>query len=170
MKLYATLGNLSKVIKTLERYQKSLEERKTRFLEEVAKLGVSIGEANFSQAQYDGDMSDCKTYSEWVDDDKIKIVFQSNAILFIEFGAGVHYTDSTELHPLADKFGYERGEYGHGNGKRDWWLYNGEGGTESTSVPGMKITHGNPANRVVYNTAKELREKILDIAKEVFCL
>jgi hypothetical protein len=162
------LGELYKIIDKLEKYQKSLKEREKRFLTRVGELGVSIGQTKFQSVQYDGDTSDFDVRCEWKSDDKIAVVFSSKAILFIEFGAGVHYSSANDIHPLASKKGYKRGEYGMKKGKGDWWLYRGEGGTPSTANPNMKITHGNPANRIVYGTGKELREMILQIAKEEF--
>lgn len=92
------------------------------------------------------------------------------AVLFIEFGTGVTYPDD---HPEAGELGMKRGEYGQGHGKQQSWGYYGEPGTngvlkEKKNGGFVVITHGNPANMPMYETVKELQDRLTEIAKEVF--
>lgn len=92
------------------------------------------------------------------------------AVLFIEFGTGVTYPDN---HPEARDRNMKRGEYGQGHGKKRSWGYYGEPGTngvlkEKKNGGFVVITHGNPANMPMYETVKELQDRLTEIAKEVF--
>ena len=94
-----------------------------------------------------------------------------NAITFIEFGSGVHYAG--QAHPKAGEFGFNRGGYGYHLGRFDSWRYSGNPGTNGEVITegahkGEVKTQGNPANRALYDSAKEMREQITKIAKEVF--
>ena len=91
-------------------------------------------------------------------------------MLFIEFGTGVIYPDD---HPEAAEHGMTRGSYGKGRGKQKAWGYYGDSGTNGEVKINKKgrevvITHGNPANMPMYETAKELEERLGELAKEVF--
>lgn len=92
------------------------------------------------------------------------------AVLFIEFGTGVTYPDN---HPEARDCNMKRGEYGQGHGKQQSWGYYGEPGTngvlkEKKNGGFVVITNGNPANMPMYETVKELQDRLTEIAKEVF--
>ena len=83
------------------------------------------------------------------------------------------------MHEKANEFGFTRGGYGKGRGLNPPWVFDAQGrGISMTTSVGKVIiskkgepkylTYGNPPNRVLYNTAKELRAKILEIAREVY--
>lgn len=85
-------------------------------------------------------------------------------------GTGVTYPDD---HPEAEELGMKRGEYGQGHGKQHSWGYYGDPGTngvlkEKKNGGFVVITHGNPANMPMYETVKELQDRLTEIAKEVF--
>ena len=90
---------------------------------------------------------------------------------FIEFGSGVHYV---EQHPKASEMGAVRGGYGQNKGLKDTWAYYGDPGTNGEPAKGKKgekglvFTHGNPPARAMYDAGKEMRERIAEIAREVF--
>ena len=76
-------------------------------------------------------------------------------------------------HPEAGELGMKRGEYGQGHGKQHSWGYYGDPGTngvlkEKKNGGFVVITHGNPANMPMYETVKELQDRLTEIAKEVF--
>ena len=67
----------------------------------------------------------------------------------------------------------KRGEYGQSHGKQHSWGYYGDPGTngvlkEKKNGGFVVITHGNPANLPMYETEKELQDRLTEIAKEVF--
>lgn len=167
-----TVGTLNKAIAEIEKYQKELDKKNKTFMERLAKIGIDQSEMRFRQAIYDGtnDVVVNKT-PVWIDKNKLAISASGKSITFIEFGAGIHYAN--EAHPKAGEFGFDRGGYGHHLGRLDKWRYEGDPGTNGKKITkgdhkGEIETHGNPANRVLYETAKEMRDKIAKIAEEVF--
>lgn len=171
-KIKCTLGTIDKAIAQIEEYEKDLQKKNRIFMERLAEIGIREAKMNFGQAIYAG-TNDVKVNDtpEWISDTKLAISASGKSITFIEFGAGVHY--AAESHPKAAEFGFTRGGYGHHLGKLDSWRYEGDPGNngkiiESGEHQGMVETHGNPANRCLYNSAKEMREQIKKIAKEVF--
>ena len=167
-----TLDTIDKAIEEIERYQRELNQKVHKLMERLAEVGISEADVRFGRAIYDGTNDVLVNKSpEWVDENKLVISASGKAITFIEFGAGVHY--ASESHPKAGEFGYNRGGYGYHLGRLDSWRYDGDPGTNGEVITegkhkGEVKTHGNPANRVMYESAKEMREQIAKIAKEVF--
>lgn len=165
--------NIRSVINSIRDYQNKMSSKTKVFLERLAEVGIEGATVRFQSAIYDG-VNDVKMDStpEWVDDHTMRIVARGKAVTFIEFGAGVHF--NAQVHPKASELGAIRGTYGHGNGMRDAWVYRGDPGTmgivlKRDSLLGDKIlTHGNPANRCLYDVGKDLRREAERIAKEVF--
>lgn len=98
---------------------------------------------------------------------KMAVVVESNAILFLEFGTGL-VADSGEKNPKAGELGYGPGTYsnsqkgkGHWNDPNGWWYQKEEGGE-------WYHTHGIEACMPMYKASVEMRDKIVEIAKEVF--
>ena len=171
MKIKCSLGNISEAIKQIEKYEKSLQKKQKIFLEKLAEVGVDVAKAKFQTAQYDGDNDVVLSEPAWLGDNRLVISATGKSVMFIEFGTGVHY--KAETHPLADDFGFVRGAYGYTLGKFDSWRYKGNPGTNGEMITegkhkGEIETHGNPANRCMYEASKEMRKKVREIAKEVF--
>lgn len=171
-KIKCTLGTLSKAIEEIEKYQKELNEKTHRLMEKLAEIGIEESTVRFANAVYDGtnDVQVNKTPT-WIDENKLAISATGKSITFIEFGAGVHYAGDS--HPKAGEFGFSRGGYGYHLGKLDSWRYSGDPGTNGEVITegkhkGEIKTHGNPANRALYDSVKEMREQITKIAEEVF--
>ena len=162
---------LDSLINKMKVYQKSLKEKQRRLLEELFKVGIDVASAKFQTAQYDGENDVVvNKQPEWVGDTKLFLTATGNAVTFIEFGTGVHYT---EQHPNAGVIGAIRGTYGHGKGSRDTWGYYGSQGTNGRIVKEddkgtVVLTHGNPPARAMYDSTKEMRNQIVNIAREVF--
>ena len=162
---------LDSLIKRLTSYQKSLEEKQRRLLEKLVKVGIDVASAKFQTAQYDGENDVVvNRQPEWVGDNKLFLTATGNAITFIEFGTGIHYA---EQHPKAAALGAIRGAYGQGKGSHDSWGYYGTPGTNGQVVKEsdkgtVVLTHGNPPARAMYDSAKEMRNQVVTIAREVF--
>lgn len=144
-------------------------DRAIVFADRLAQEGMEIASIKFSQAVYDG-TNDVSVTVEPRGNNVRAVVATGGATLFIEFGTGVTYPDD---HPEAGKLGMKRGEYGQGHGKQHSWGYYGDPGTngvlkEKKNGGFVVITHGNPANMPMYETAKELQDRLTEIAKEVF--
>lgn len=115
--------------KGLKNYDKWLKQKTQELCKRLAELGVTKAELHFAEALYDG-INDASVHAE-KRNDGYAVVADGNAVLFIEFGAGVHYPDD---HPEAN--GIAHGTYGKGYGKNDYWFYTGQpgnaGGTLAT--------------------------------------
>lgn len=144
-------------------------DRTIVFADRLAQEGMEIASIKFSQAVYDG-TNDVSVTVEPRGNNVRAVVATGGATLFIEFGTGVTYPDD---HPEAGELGMKRGEYGQGHGKQHSWGYYGDPGTngvlkEKKNGGFVVITHGNPANMPMYETVKELQDRLTEIAKEVF--
>ena len=144
-------------------------DRAIVFADRLAQEGMEIASIKFSQAVYDG-TNDVSVTVEPRGNNVRAVVATGRATLFIEFGTGVTYPYN---HPEAGELGMKRGEYGQGHGKQHSWGYYGDPGTngvlkEKKNGGFVVITHGNPANMPMYETVKELQDRLTEIAKEVF--
>ena len=144
-------------------------DRAIVFADRLAQEGMEIASIKVSQAVYDG-TNDVSVTVEPRGNNVRAVVATGGATLFIEFGTGVTYPDD---HPEAEELGMKRGEYGQGHGKQHSWGYYGDPGTngvlkEKKNGGFVVITHGNPANMPMYETVKELQDRLTEIAKEVF--
>lgn len=160
---------IDRLLREVEDWKNWLLDRTTVFLGRLAQEGMEIASAKFEQAVYDG-TNDVSVTVEPRGNNVRAVVATGGATLFIEFGTGVTYPDN---HPEAGELGMKRGEYGHGHGKQQSWGYYGEPGTngllkEKKNGGFVVITHGNPANMPMYETVKELQDRLTEIAKEVF--
>lgn len=171
-KIKCTLGTLSKAVAEIEQYQKDLDKKVHILMERLAEIGIEEATVRFANAIYDG-TNDVRVNNApvWIADNKLAISASGNAITFIEFGSGVHYAG--QAHPKAGEFGFNRGGYGYHLGRFDSWRYSGNPGTNGEVITegahkGEVKTQGNPANRALYDSAKEMREQVTKIAKEVF--
>ena len=141
-------------------------DRAIVFADRLAQEGMEIASIKFSQAVYDG-TNDVSVTVEPRGNNVRAVVATGGATLFIEFGTGVTYPDD---HPEAGELGMKRGEYGQGHGKQHSWGYYGDPGTngvlkEKKNGGFVVIT---PANMPMYETVKELQDRLTEIAKEVF--
>lgn len=164
---------IKEVIIHLNKIKKSILPKKKLFLERLAERGIELEESKLANAQYDGS-HESKVGAYWLDDDKMVIALAGEKVTFIEFGTGTYYTDE---HEKADELGMIRGEFGYKRGANPPWEFESSSKTNRTEKSrivregswGVRIeTYGNPPNRIAYNTGKELREIILEVAKEVF--
>ena len=161
-----SLDGCKKALKQLEKCQKSLKDKLDEICKRVADFGLVRAQENFDAALYDG------VKDVTVEVDKIENGYAVRAngttVLFLEFGAGVHYPND---HPKAGELGIAHGTYGKGLGNNDYWFYTGQpgnaGGELAHGHTNSTITHGNPANMPMYNASKDMRGEIQRIAQEV---
>ena len=91
------------------------------------------------------------------------VVADGEDAVWCEFGAGVYYNGSvgSSPNPYGKDIGFTIGSYGKGYGKgRAWGYYDDDGE--------LVITRGTPASMPMYNAAKEITRKAIEIAREVF--
>ena len=153
----------------MEKYKKRIDQGSKDLVKFLVNEGGKSAAKKLDEAGTTGVIQD--TTIVWnVSGKQGEVAMQGSEAGFIEFGTGTHYTSMAESHPLADKFGAIRGEWhGDSKGADPPWFFYGEPGTYGEDVGnGFVKTFGNPANRVIYNTGKELGEIAITKAKEVF--
>ena len=159
IKMSLSTSSIDNAIKELRAFQRSLDEKKDKLLEELANIGVKEASVRFTTAMYDGVNDSSVTLDPITDGYCIKA--EGKAVAFIEFGAGVYHNPG-EPYPNPRPSGIVGiGEYGKGHGKRQAWGFKDESGE-------LVITHGNPAAMPMWYASEEMRSKILKIAREVF--
>ena len=169
VKIPLSVAGIETAIREVEKYKVWLQERSNLLLDRLADEGYQIASAKFAKAVYDG-TNDASVSVEQRGTAARAVVAVGSSVLFIEFGTGVTYPDS---HPEAADHGMTRGGYGQGKGSQSSWGYYGDPGThgqlkEKSNGNTVVITHGNPANMSMYETVKELQERLPVIVKEVF--
>lgn len=160
------VSGIDRVVRRMEQLESQITERNRKFLERLGEIGVDTARIRFSNAQYDGVNDVIVRRPEWVDEKTLRINADGHSVAFIEFGTGVHYS---EQHPLAAELHLVRGSYGHHLGLQDSWRYKGAPGTNGEMTNDDWVwTHGNPPARAMYDAGKEIRDKVREIAREVF--
>ena len=163
--------SINKAIREVEQYKKELLEKEKRLLEGLANIGVKEASIRFTTAMYDG-VNDVTVTLDTANNG-YAIVAKSESdppvVAFIEFGTGV-YHNSGEPYPIPRPEGIVGiGEYGQGKGKRRAWFYKGEAGTNGeVKKNGVIKTRGNPAAMPMWYASEEMRNAVLQIAREVF--
>ena len=158
MEITIDLGNLDQALKDIEAYKKQFESSVTETVKQATEIGRSEAEMRFAIAKYDG-TKDVKVNST-VRKKTGTITASGTSVLFIEFGTGISYPND---HPEASRLGIEHGSWSEGpEGKGHWddphgWYY----------AHGRR-TKGNPANKCMYDAAKEVERNAERIAREVF--
>lgn len=162
-------SGVDEFIRGIEEYKNWLRSRTKVLIQRLAEEGYEVAAAGFQKAQYDGTNDTAVSIEER--GDKIRaVVATGSAALFIEFGTGITYPDD---HPEAAKHGMVRGGYGKGHGSQSTWGYYGDPGTngqvrKETEKGQLVLTHGNPANKPMYEAVKHLERRLPELVKEVF--
>lgn len=153
MNITVNVQGIDEAIRRLQEY--NLEQKTRELCRRLAQYGLVLAEASYGGAAYDGEKDVSVDVQET--DNGYKILATGGTVLFIEFGAGITYGYG---HPQADEFGYGPGTYpgkGHWDDPQGWWIPKGGG-----------HTYGNPPSMTMFNTAKDIRGEIANIAREVF--
>lgn len=159
IKMTLSTSSIKNAISELKAFRASLEQKKNKLLEELANIGVREASVRFTTAMYDG-VNDSSVTLKTINNG-YAILAEGHAVAFIEFGAGV-YHNPVEPYPNPRPDGIVGiGEYGLGHGKRNTWVFRDEAGEKI-------FTHGNPAAMPMWYAGEEMRNKITQIAEEVF--
>lgn len=157
--------SLQSAIKQIQKYRDDLPRKCELFVRKLAEVGIPVIDQNISAAAGDSDKNH-NTYikiNSFGSYSQAELIVESRSILFLEFGAGVHYNGNAggSPHPLGAEKGYTIGSYGKGQGKNDFWFYYADTGE-------AVMSHGTQATMPLYKASLEIRRQILAIAKEVF--
>lgn len=142
----------------IHKYSAKVKRKTAELARRLADMGAVNVSLGYSRAVYTGD-NDISVTVEQQGENSYAIIANGEAVLFVEFGAGVTYGYG---HPQPSVEGTAMGpgtypsEKGHWNDPKGWW------------IPGGEHTYGNPPSMTMYFTAKELRNQLEDIAREVF--
>lgn len=152
-------ASIDRAIREVEDYEKWVQEKAKLLCEKLAIFGAQEASVRFASAMYDG------TNDSAIDVEQSEkgwtITASGQAVAFVEFGAGVYHNPS-EPYPIPRPPGIVGiGEYGKGYGKRKMWGYYDEGGQ-------LVLTRGNAAVMPMWYATQEMRNKLLEIAREVF--
>lgn len=157
--------SIQDAINEVRKYQRELIDKNELFVRRLAELGIPIINQNIAAAQGDSDKNH-NTYikiNSFGGYSEAKLVVEGKDLLFIEFGAGIHYNGSagTSPHPKGEEFGYTIGSYGKGQGSKDFWFYYADTGE-------AVMSHGTESTMPVYKAIVEIIQNIRRIAREVF--
>lgn len=157
--------SLQSAIKQIQQYRDDLPRKCELFVRRLAEVGIPVIDQNISAAAGDSDKNH-NTYiklNSFGSYSQAELIVESRSILFLEFGAGIHYNGAAggSPHPKGEEMGYTIGSYGKGQGKNDFWFYYADTGE-------AVMSHGTQATMPLYKAGVEIRRQILTIAKEVF--
>ena len=166
MKLQISLSkpSIQKALNQAREYQRKLNDKNRLFVKRLAESGIPVIDSNIERADGDSDKyHDTKIilYS-YGDYSQATLQVSGKDILFIEFGAGIHYNNSPIPH--ADKFGYGIGTYNPGSDNAfnpDGWWYRDDSGASQHS-------YGTEASMPMLKASNEIINNIRRIAREVY--
>ena len=154
-----TAASIDKAIREINEYRAYIRRKTTEFAARLADEGAVKALIGYDSAYYRGP-KDVDVVVEDRGNNTFAIVANGETVLILEFGAGITYGYG---HPQAEQFGYGPGTYpdgkGHWGDPKGWWLPKDAGGGH---------TFGNAPSMTMYKTAKDLRERVADIAREMF--
>lgn len=158
-------GSLDNAIKQIQEYQRTLNDKCEMFVRRLAEVGIPIIDQNIASSSGDSDKGH-NTYikiNSFGSYSQAQLIAEGKDLLFIEFGAGVHYNGNLggSPHPKGKEMGYTIGSYGKGQGKNDFWFYYADSGE-------AVMSHGTQATMPLYKSSIEIIANIRKIAKEVF--
>ena len=155
-KIVVNLGNVSAAIEEIEKYQKRLENNIKEFLTRLLETGVEISKAKIMElgAFDNGELHDSLSYMLYKEGNKGIIFTDCSHACFVEFGTGIKGANSP--HPTMP-WAYDI----NGHGEDGWYYYDTEQGR-------IRFTQGMPSRPFMYETTKELEQRAVEIAREVF--
>lgn len=100
--------------------------------------------------------------------DAYLVIAEGDSVIWQEFGAGVYYNGpaGSSPHPWGAENAFLIGKYGKGNGARKVWGYFDP--PYARDEEHLKLTHGTPASKPLYNAYEDVKHMVKDIAREVF--
>ena len=151
-------ASINAAIVQIRNYQEWIAKKADELTRRLAEIGADEARVGFTGAMYDGD-NDTTVTVEPNGDNGYSIIASGTAVLFIEFGSGITYGYG---HPDPEVEGAQMGpgtypsDKGHWNDPNGWYYAHD------------KHTYGNPPSMTMYNTANDMRDKVQEVAREVF--
>lgn len=156
-------SEINKAIKEVEKYKQDLRKKCDRLILELANLGYSTSKAILQEHIYSGQTIGSIRIENLSSSQKTRmsIVVESEAILFLEFGAGVKYSGT--VNPKASELGMGAGTYpgkGHWDDPNGWW-YLGDDGEYHHS-------YGIQAAMPMYQAEQAIIRNLGKVARKIF--
>ena len=167
---------MQKAIKAIEDYQEDIKEKCKELCRRLSNEGMIIASANILEStlgntvslksSIDETQAGCKAIltavgKSYTSESESKGTRTVNTLLLIEFGAGIHY--NKEANPKAQDFGMGVGTFPnqtHAFNENGWFFL----GSDNK----WHHSYGVKATMPMFRTAEELKEKVQEIAREVF--
>lgn len=155
-KITVSLGNIDDAIRQIEEYEKKVQEKIKEFLTRLLEDGANIAKAKIIElkAVESSELQDSFQYTLYKEGNKGIIFTDCSHACFVEFGTGVR--GSASPHPTMP-WAYDS----NGHGEDGWYYYDTQQGR-------VRFTQGMPSRPFMYETARELEQKAVEIAREVF--
>ena len=155
-KISVSLGNIDDAIRQLEEYEKKVQQNIKDFLSKLLESGVNIARAKIMPlgAIDSGELFDSLAFTLYKEGNKGIIFTDCKHACFVEFGTGVR--GSNRPHPTLP-WAYDT----EGHGWDGWYYFDEKRGF-------VRFTQGMPSRPFMYETAKELEQRVVEIAREVF--
>jgi len=164
LKVELSTKGINEIIDFLENYRNELDHKCEVFCQKLCELGIEVIDARIvgkgdSDTSHETEITIGKdgTYTN------ARLRLSGEDILFIEFGAGVHYNGAagTSPNPKGSELGYTIGSYGKGHGTQEFWYYKDDSGNYVRS-------YGTQATMPMYSASIEMIKQMKSVAKEVF--
>lgn len=170
MKIRVELSDASidAAVAQLTAYREKLNRVGNEIAEKLSQLGYQTAYLIMNEHIYSGDTIGSLTVEE-VGPAKYILKAGSQALLFFEFGAGINGGG----HPLAGEFGFGPGTYpgkGHWNNPHGWFYETDDPDLivkYGKDGQGLGHSYGNPPHMPMYLASREMRDELLNVAKEV---
>lgn len=160
--------SIENAIRELTIFKLQFNKKMVDFVAELAERGILVAEACIADSEGTTDKSH-QSYVSWESMSnnvvRASLIIKGNGILFIEFGAGIHYNATSvgnSPHPKGEEMGYVIGSYsdsvgnGWSLGQYDSWTHDGQ------------TSYGQQATMPMYNAEQEMIRSFLDVAEKVF--
>ena len=148
--------SLEAAIREIYAYRDSFERKVDTYMERLKEIGLDV--VRCTVAGLTDDEIGSTTYAgDWNEDHEMVIRLSGDKALFIEFGAGITY--SNPQHPKAGEMRMGVGTWPdqkHAFDPAGWWYAHD------------KHSYGNPAYMPLYKAGEEIRQQAVSIAREVF--
>lgn len=152
-----SVKEINRAIKEVEKYKSELNAKISLLIEALTDYGVEIAKVQVRQlgAWYTGELE--SSISGYFSPSTGVGIIKAGApyAVYVEFGTGVVGAGSP--HPAPAGWQYDV----NAHGESGWWYYNDRDGK-------MHWTKGMQSRPFMYNTARELEQECVRIAKEVF--
>jgi len=152
-------ASVDAAVKDIRDYSKWVQKKAKELSKRLAAIGVTLAAIEYSRVPYHGLKDVNLSIEVGAKPNQYDIVAAGETVLILEFGAGVTYGYG---HPQPSVEGVPMGpgtypsEKGHWDDPKGWY------------IPGGEHTYGNPPSMAMYLTAKELRNRLLEVVQEVF--